>query len=671
MYLSEILMKLFAVLCVFKHLVQGFNLQKHRHACKIVTAKRILIAQMSSNLIKTALFSSTTQRSFEDSLELLRVFHSKYGQLPKHEGEREDGDEARLAQYLTHQRVLYHKDEISKDHTEALESIPGFDWGGTRHDFESNLESVHAFHVKHGELPKYRGTREGGEEARLAQYLAQQRVLYQQDELTLDRIHLMESIPGFDWGQSQRDFEDSLGSVRAFVDKYGWLPRHRGIREDGEEARLARFLTRQRVLYHSWRISEEHKDALETIFDFDWGGTRRNFKDNLDLVRIFHRQYGVFPKHGGTIWISDETLLAEFLSHQRALYHKNELSEERIEALESISGFYWGQSQRDFEDSLELVRTFHATHGELPKRRGTREKGVEAHLANFLAHQKVLYHQDELTGDRSHLMESIPGFDWGHFEDNLRLVLAFHAKYRELPRHGGCREDEEEARLAEFLSRQRVLYSSWRMPQEHIDALETIPDFQWGVISRRFEDSLYWVHHFHAKYGELPKHEGTRENGKETRSARFLAHQRALYHKDKLSEDYIEALETIPRFDWGHTHLDFEESLGLATAFHVKYGELPKHEGTREEGEEARLARYLSRQRALYHKDKLSEEHIAALETISGFDWKEVRRDSAALVAAFQAKYGELPQPRGTREEGEEARLDFFLSIQSYLYQQR
>ena len=71
------------------------------------------------------------------------------------------------------------------------------------------------------------------------------------------------------------------------------------------------------------------------------------------------------------------------------------------------------------------------------------------------------------------------------------------------------------------------------------------------------------------------------------------------------------ALERIPDWVWSEI-VPFEERVDELKAFVRKYNEFPKHRGEREDGAEASLASFMSRQREAYKKDELPAERKAA-----------------------------------------------------------
>jgi hypothetical protein len=58
------------------------------------------------------------------------------------------------------------------------------------------------------------------------------------------------------------------------------------------------------------------------------------------------------------------------------------------------------------------------------------------------------------------------------------------------------------------------------------------------------------IHEFVAEYGELPKPKGVCVSQREKNLAYFINHQKRKNRKRGLSNDKIEALESIPGFDW-------------------------------------------------------------------------------------------------------------------------
>ena len=77
-------------------------------------------------------------------------------------------------------------------------------------------------------------------------------------------------------------------------------------------------------------------------------------------------------------------------------------------------------------------------------------------------------------------------------------------------------------------------------------------------------------------------------------------------------------MEGIPDFKWEMLR-EFGESVALVCAFNAKHGTLPKPGGKREDGEEGRLASFLSAQRQLHKKgpNALKQSHLFKMKLLN------------------------------------------------------
>ena len=121
---------------------------------------------------------------------------------------------------------------------------------------------------------------------------------------------------------------------------------------------------------------------------------------------------------------------------------------------------------------------------------------------------------------------------------------------------------------------------------------------------------------FLSTYGSMPHHTGKRAGGHEKRLFEYVSGRRRSKRQGGLSRKEIDEMESIPEFSWTRDTRSFEDSVELLHAFHEKYGELPLRRGKRNDGDEARLAKFLSTQRVLYHREELDEERIMAMKSI-------------------------------------------------------
>ena len=519
--------------------------------------------------------------------------------------------------------------------TEAIriqEELPALWWDHvSRSTFKQDLGRVYAFRGSRVGVFKQVGHKQRDEKNRLTGLRIGQR-----DYTKIGRLFALQAVPSQSIPdpesdrfpqqprkKKKRSFDSKVAIVKGFVDLFGELPKTNGTRMDAMEDRMHKFLNAQLLMKKQGKLSRVKVSALETIPGLEWMTQGSpTFNESVVTVKAFVETYGELPRQKGTRMDGEEKRLAAFVSKQRLMKKRKKLSPDRISAMESIIGFYWELC--DLRDSIEAVKAFAKTYGELPKSKGTRMNGREKKLASFLAKQRLLKDRGQLLPDEISAMASITGFDWisGEyytFEERLADVKAFVSAHGRLPKRDGM--DGAENKLGAFLNEKRRLKKNDKLSPDQISAMESIHGFKWE-IQLSFDDSVVAVETFVKEFDELPMQTGTRWDGQEKRLGGFLNSQRQFKKSGKLSPEQISTLEGIPGFEWNDNIVSVKTNLACVMEFVDTYGELPKQRGTRMDGEEKRLGNFLARQKQLKKSDKLLPDEVASLESIHGFEWR-------------------------------------------------
>jgi len=133
--------------------------------------------------------------------------------------------------------------------------------------------------------------------------------------------------------------------------------------------------------------------------------------------------------------------------------------------------------------------------------------------------------------------------------------------------------------------------------------------------------------------------------------ATWVDTQRQAFRKGKLSGERVARLEALG-FEWDPVRADWEEMFQALVAFKENQG----HCGVpRRWSENPQLGRWVSQQRHVYKKGRLSEERVARLEAL-GFEWDPVRADLEEMfraLVAFKGKQGHCNVPFSWSENPE------------------
>ena len=210
--------------------------------------------------------------------EALRSWMSDNGdRLPSPEAK--DPEECRLGNFASGMRKAKRgkgRYKITSDHIEYLESIPGWWWDAEDVNM-NNCVTLRSWMSDNGDrLPN--SETEDPEERRLGYFATRMRRAKRgrgDSKLIQDHIEILESIPGWKWGDGDRTMNNCV-KLRSWVNNGGRFPNERS--EDPEERRLANLVGRMRRAkrgYSHHKITPDHIKVLESIPGWRWNPRKK------------------------------------------------------------------------------------------------------------------------------------------------------------------------------------------------------------------------------------------------------------------------------------------------------------------------------------------------------------------------------------------------------------
>ncbi|MDD2730716.1 MAG: Helicase associated domain protein [Candidatus Portnoybacteria bacterium] len=235
--------------------------------------------------------------------------------------------------------------------------------------------------------------------------------------------------------------------------------------------------------------------------------------------------------------------LYSWCDRQRLLYKLNKLSIDRINMLVKVPGWFWNTEDKwicIFNEFKQWVLHYH----KLPKSKNGDK--TESRLCSWGYLQRMLHRYNKLSDHKIRMMDTIPGWTWYvwakdrwyHAFDEFKQWILKYCKYPTK-----CGKDKNERRLAEWYYSQLQAYKQFKLSEERIRALESIPNWCWPARDRWltvFRRILAWEKkHGYNKPSEFSNDKNERYLGK------WLCSQKAKYKQGKLSDEQIKKLQRI------------------------------------------------------------------------------------------------------------------------------
>ena len=336
----------------------------------------------------------------------------------------------------------------------------------------------------------------------------------------------------------------------------------------------------------------------------------------IDSCCKFVEKYSELPKTSGKR--ENETQLASYINHRREDKRLGKLTSElEKQIIEKCSAWWiWNVIDYTYEINIQKLEEFYRIYKDQPIARGTRssnETKLAACIGTWRGNKKKGILPDKYE---KIIQERLSWIVWDPLHDshieNIKAIKEFYIKYNEPPKSKGERENGNEAQLATYMLKKRMDYKAGTIGQPYKDLIdiEWKPWFIWDPSHENHVTKITEIKSFIDKYHCLPNSKGTREDGNEKKLGGYLIKIRESKKSNSLTSTIIKLVEEtlLPLFSWDPKTEERALLLTKIASFYTRYGEEPKQNGAREDGNEAKMAAYLSQRRNNKKKDTISEE---------------------------------------------------------------
>ena len=290
-----------------------------------------------------------------------------------------------LRSWVGTQKSAFIDKTISIEHIDLLEKLEGWVWNARVCNWDKKYHELCQYTAEHGHARPLRSHQT------LGQWVATQRG--NKEKLSQERIDRLIKLKGWVWDPKKSDWDDMYQELCQYTAKYGHA------RPPRNHQTLGQWVSNQRVIKE--KLSQERIDLLESREGWVWDSRKSDWDDMYQELIMFIAENG----HARPTRASNPTL-CNWTNSQKTTYKKGELSQERIDLLESREGWVWYPHEFDWQDKYqELVRY-------------TKENGIarppKSHntLGSWVSKQRSTYSDGRLPKERINLLESLKGWAW-------------------------------------------------------------------------------------------------------------------------------------------------------------------------------------------------------------------------------------------------------------------
>jgi len=406
-----------------------------------------------------------------------------------------------------------------------------------------------------------------------------------------------------------------IKEIKEFYAINGKEPNQRGSREN--EKTLANYISCRRREYKEGKLKEMVIALINESWKpwFIWIVEDTHHENMIKACCEFVAKYKEPPKTAGKR--EDETQLAGYIAHRREDKRLGRLTQELEKLImdNCSSWWIWNTIDHIYTTNIIELEKFYNIYKEAPIHGGERTPN-ETQLARCIGTWRGNKKKGILQEEYEKLITGkLPWISWDPlYECNIKNIAAikdFYNRYKEPPKSKGERDRNNEGKLATFMIKKRTEHNDGTISKEYKDLInkEWVPWFVWDPSHTNHIAKITEVEAFIAKYDCLPNSKGTRDDGNEKILGCYLITIRGGKKSGTLSAAIIKLVEEkLPLFSWGGKTEERNTLLKNIASFYTTYSEEPKQHGVRENGNEAKMAAYLSQRRNNKKKGTLSEE---------------------------------------------------------------
>ena len=352
----------------------------------------------------------------------------------------------------------------------------------------------------------------------------------------------------------------------------------------------------------------------------------------LGLLQRYSAEFGTALVPDKAIY--DKSRLGTWVANQRS--RKGRLSEEKIKALESVSGWSWDPISERWDDHYNALVEYVAKNGWMKLKQKTIFEGLR--LGQWVSVQRV--NKATLDAKKIKLLELIPEWSWNSLESRwiffYSLLIEFTKTRKTLPKSSEIFKNE---RLGQWVGVQRRSKNS--LPKDRIEVLEALDGWSWDARNSKWNEHFVSLERFISEFGRMPF-------DKEDLGS-WISRQRRLHKAGKLAANRRSKLEALTYWSWEPKLSAGEEYFNTGYAHLLKFYEKFSHCNVKMDFEidSYKLGRWVVNIRQ--KRQNLEEDQIDKLQRLSGWVWNSVEAQwelGFMMLTAFvkREKHASPPQ---------------------------
>ena len=176
---------------------------------------------------------------------------------------------------------------------------------------------------------------------------------------------------------------------------------------------------------------------------------------------------------------------------------------------------------------------------------------------------------------------------------------------------------EGEFKLGNWVNNQRAFKRKGMLSEDRIQRLEELSGWIWDVLEEAWEEGFAVLQKYVEREGDARVSAKHKEG--EFSLGQWVKSQRRSKNKGQISEDHVQCLEELSGWTWNTFETAWEEGFAVLQKYVERHGDARVSQSYEED--KFWLGRWVSGQRTVKNKGKISEDRARRLEALPGWVW--------------------------------------------------
>ena len=550
-------------------------------------------------------------------------------------------DDFNLGRWCARKRHEYKTGTITQGMIEQLSKLPGWSWNPEQDEWDQKISLLRVFAEKNLDANPPKGfTVDNIDLHKFAKHI---RTRF--DSLSDVRKAQVSSLPYWTSNIFDLQFQENLEALTDYLEQFsGNMPMTTTIhRFKNKDYKLGAWVAGRRQAYKKGTLQIQHINSLEAITSWTWNPADDSKEEMFEALDQFALREGHanVPAAHYEVLRGKKLSLGTWVTQRRMRYRRNQLEQEQIDRLNSITGWVWNSLSDKFETGFSHLLNYVEKNGtaQVPTSEVVETPdGQLFTLGSWCSIRRQEHLRGSLSQEKKERLESLKGWTWDPKDSEwlnfYTLTLRYAQEFGRAPKRGFI--DSSGLKIGNWCDSTRAYHNSGKLREDRIALMEAIPNWSWNPHDESWMTMMdHLVDYLKVNDSDIPAK--LMYKGKQLGT--WVSKQRVAYKNGSLQEQRRLMLESISGWTW-------ERSQGLSTGIRSDKKLLEKsntsspdwfdllNEFIANEGHTDvpgiceingnPLGQWVRKIRSRYRKKTLPVEIIKRLEAIPGWQWDAI-----------------------------------------------